>query len=94
MNDMDIRLIETSGECPEQYDAVLDGKIVGYLRLRHGFFRVDCPGCGGKTVYVAEPQGDGCFEPDEREGYLYQAKLAIASWIRDLPPEHPVHGWG
>lgn len=64
----------TCGACPEQYDAYKDGEEVGYLRLRHGYFRVDC---GDTTVYEAFPQGDGCFTEDERDFYLMEALKAI-----------------
>lgn len=67
----------TCGACPEQYDAFVDGKQVGYLRLRHGEFRVDYPDCGGETIFEAEPDGDGMFSRDERGVYLAQAVAAI-----------------
>lgn len=67
----------TCGACPEQYDAFLEGAQVGYLRLRHGDFRVDFPECGGETIYEASPQGDGAFEDDERDYYLKFAVDAI-----------------
>lgn len=72
-----IKLVQTCAACPEQYDAFLDGKQVGYLRLRHGTFRVDYPNCGDETIYSALPKGDGMFEDDEREYYLYEALRAI-----------------
>jgi hypothetical protein len=78
---LNIVLEETCGACPEQYDAFLDGKQVGYLRLRHGRFRVDYPDCGGETIYEAYPDGDGIFESNEREFYLTEAKKAIAAKI-------------
>lgn len=78
---MTIKLILTCGGCPEQYDAVLDGKVVGYLRLRHGSFRVDVPECGGETIYEANPEGDGGFEPHERDYYLRFAVDAIQRWL-------------
>lgn len=77
----EIELKMTCGACPEQYDAFLDGKQVGYLRLRHGYFRVDYPDCGGETIYEAEPKGDGFFENDERDFYLNEAKKAIFNKI-------------
>lgn len=70
-------LVLTSGACPEQYDAMLDGKKVGYLRLRHGTFRVDVPDCGGKTIYEASPNGDGCFTDEERDRFLSLAVTHI-----------------
>ena len=73
-----LRLERTSFACPEQYDVFDENdNQVGYLRLRHGNFRVDYPNCGGKVIYDAYPNGDGIFEEDEREHYLDMAKLAI-----------------
>ena len=73
-----LRLERTSFACPEQYDVFDENdNQVGYLRLRHGNFRVDYPNCGGKVIYDAHPNGDGIFEEDEREHYLDMAKLAI-----------------
>ncbi len=74
-----IELRMTCGVCPEQYDAFLGGEQVGYLRLRHGLFRVDYPTCGGQTVLVASPLGDGYFDDQERERYLREAKVALAA---------------
>lgn len=73
----EIKLVQTCGACPEQYDAFHKGEQVGYLRLRHGYFRVDYPDCGGETVFEANPDGDGVFDADERQGYLDQACAAI-----------------
>ena len=71
-------LIETCGACPEQYDVMLGEKKVGYLRLRHGYFRADYPGCGGRTVYEAYPEGDGIFAGyEERMLHLTEAVNAI-----------------
>ena len=36
---LEIKLIQTCGACPEQYDAFIGEEQVGYLRLRHGYFR-------------------------------------------------------
>jgi hypothetical protein len=86
---MTIRLVLTCGACPEQYDAFDGDKKVGYLRLRHGYFRVDCPNCGGTTVYEATPKGDGMFEPEERDYYLRFAVDAIEKWIKNGDPSLP-----
>ncbi len=72
-----IKLVQTCSACPEQYDAFLDNKQVGYLRLRHGHFRVDYPDCGEETIYEASPYGDGMFSEEERDFYLYEAIKAI-----------------
>lgn len=81
----DIRLKMTCSACPEQYDAFdKDGNQIGYLRLRHGEFRVDCPDCDEDTVYEAYlGYGIGSFEDSEREGWLEKAKRAIAKYYRD-----------
>lgn len=78
---VDVELRQTSHACPEQYDALVGDRIVGYLRLRHGEFTVECPGVGGDLVYQAEPLGDGSFEDDERERFLSEARSAIAKWL-------------
>lgn len=73
------RLIQTSIACPEQYE-VFDnttGAQIGYLRLRHGYFRADYPDCGGETVYTTNTSGDGCFDSDERQEELTRAVKAL-----------------
>jgi len=85
MDIRDIELVQNCGACPEQYDAYWQGRQVGYLRLRHGEFRVDYPHCGDRTIYTAEPEGDGLFMPDERERYLTAAKEAIRkAYLEDV----------
>jgi hypothetical protein len=86
-NDKDIvinnyRLICTCGACPEQYDVFEEatGKQVGYLRLRHGYFRADVPDCGGETVYESFTGGDGIFDEDERITELTAAVAAIHAY--------------
>lgn len=76
-----LRLVCTCGACPEQYD-VFDGeRQVGYLRLRHGYFRADCPDCGGETVHESYPRGDGIFNDDERMAHLTAAVRKIRAWM-------------
>lgn len=70
-------LILTCSACPEQYDVYKGKQRIGYLRLRHGWFRADYPDCGGMTVYEAEPKGDGAFEDDERDKFLGEAVAAL-----------------
>lgn len=82
-----IQLVMTCGACPEQYDAFLDEKQVGYLRLRHGFFYVEYPDCGGETIYEAYPDGDGIFADYERDRYLSDAKAAIAARLTNEASE-------
>lgn len=73
----------TCGACPEQYDVYSKStkKQVGYLRLRHGSFRVDFPDCGDETIYRAEPNGEGVFYDNERFYYLSKALEAILKKI-------------
>ena len=70
-------LEQTCSACPEQYDVYLDGKQVGYLRLRHGHFTAEVPDAGGEEVYESKPDGDGLFTFEEREGELTKAIEAI-----------------
>lgn len=77
----DIELIQTSLGCPEQYDAFIGRKLVGYIRLRYGHLTVECPNCGGEEVYSAHPEGDGIFEYEERDKYLDASVTAIADWV-------------
>jgi hypothetical protein len=80
------RLLLTCPACPEQYD-VLDGtEQVGYLRLRHGYFRADAPMHGGETVYEAHTRGDGMFDDDERLPQLEAAVAAIKKWRMESIP--------
>jgi hypothetical protein len=84
---MQIRLEMTCGACPEQYDAFDEtGKQVGYLRLRHGSFTVECPDVGGTEVYSANPDGNGIFTAAEREFYLTAAKSAIENYYFESRP--------
>ena len=72
--------LEGGGACPEQYDVFIkdEGKLVGYLRLRHGQFTVESPSCGGNLLYATNtPKGDGCFEDEERDEFLNIAIKAI-----------------
>lgn len=78
------KLVLTCPACPEQYDVFdNDGKKMGYLRLRHGWFRADAPVCGGDTVYESHPNGDGIFDDDEREPELTKAVEAIQAWWKN-----------
>jgi len=86
MADIDIdglRLVCTCSACPEQYDVFdKNNDQVGYLRLRHGYFRADVPDCGGETVYESETKGDGIFDDDERLFELTKAVKAIKKHIK------------
>lgn len=71
-------LESTCRACPEQYDVFFGDFQIGYLRLRHGFFRADYPDVGGDTVYSSHTRGDGCFEDNvERTHHLVPAIKAL-----------------
>lgn len=83
MKAKDITLIQTCGACPEQYDAYYKEECIGYLRLRHGYFRVEYK---GKLCYDAHTKGDGCFDSDEREYYIKKARKALKEkYLNDIP---------
>jgi ABC-type Fe3+ transport system substrate-binding protein len=80
---MSLRLVQTCGACPEQYDVFDGDEQVGYMRLRHGGFTVSYPDVMGETVYSASPEGDGIFEPDERDHFIAEGLAAITEAIRE-----------
>lgn len=82
INDIELKL--TCGACPEQYDAFIDDKQVGYLRLRFGYFSVETPDYGGDLVFEHEFEDGwkGEFDEDERELFLNKAKEAILKHIQ------------
>lgn len=84
---MTLKIICTCSACPEQYDVHdQDGQTVGYLRLRHGFFRAEAYVDGDEhIVYTATTEGDGSFEPEERQGHLDRALDAIERALSPTP---------
>ena len=69
-----VKLVKTCGACPEQYDAYIDGECLGYLRLRHGYFKVEYR---GGLIFCGNPRGDGLFEYEERDNWLNKACAAL-----------------
>jgi len=81
---MKITLVETCGACPEQYDAMVGDRMVGYLRLRYGNFTVTCPGVREELVYQKYIGSGmtGCFEnKKQRRKQLKKAKKAIKKYL-------------
>lgn len=72
-----MRLEQTCGACPEQYDVWHGKHKVGYLRLRHGHFRAHFMDVEGEVLYEADTIGDGMFDESEREFHLNKAIEAI-----------------
>jgi hypothetical protein len=79
-----VKLVETCGACPEQYDAYINGDKIGYLRLRHGYFYTEYLPTGEK-VYEAHPDGDGIFWTEERTKYLNAASQALLEAYEKTP---------
>ncbi len=71
-----LRFMLTSVACPEQYDVFKGDERVGYVRLRHGTLRVNCPECRAETVLEDYPDGDGAFTDEERPIWLARAAEA------------------
>jgi len=90
------KLVCTSMACPEQYNVFYGDRQVGYLRLRHGRFRADCPDCGGETVYSSNTKGDGGFADEERDTEIGNALKKIREWMERNPKSitHPLKGVG
>ena len=74
-----IKLSGISTSWPVQYEAFLDGKQVGYLRLSDGRFTVEFPDRGGEVIYSAVAKGQGEFMDDEQDHYLRFAVDAITA---------------
>lgn len=73
-------LAPTSSACPEQYDVLRGSEPVAYLRLRHGFFTVECPYSMDEVVFSGQPAGDGAFDDIERIPYMVKALRAIQNY--------------
>ncbi len=80
----DVILVETCGACPEQYDAYIEEHQIGYLRLRHGYFKTLYLSDSEEIVYEANTKGDGLFDWDEREDHLTKAKEALLTRYLEL----------
>jgi hypothetical protein len=78
----------TCGACPEQYDAYVGGWKVGYLRLRHGHFTCRLWDPTGPVLYEAHTEGDGIFEPEERDLHINAALSALADRLGDRKETH------
>lgn len=80
---MRVKLVQTCGACPEQYDGYINGKQVAYFRLRWGLFTVECPDCEGELVYRHEFNDRllGMFESEEERGeHLTRACEQVLKW--------------
>lgn len=83
-----VTLVQTCSACPEQYDAFFDDRLIGYLRLRHGWFYAAYPDVSGEAVYGTETKGDGCFDMTERADHLEAAVKALV--LADIEARRPI----
>lgn len=82
------RLEKTCYACPEQYDVYEpSGKMVAYIRLRHGHLRVDCPDVGNTIYSTDRVHGDGMFDDDERFKKLNECIEKMIEWYLNTPWE-------
>lgn len=91
MNARDIRLVQITGEYPEQYKAYdHNGNQIGYVRIRWGYCVAWCPDESSDTeVYVAKLKNGWWNFGNNREQkkHLRRAKAAIAAWANQETPE-------
>lgn len=89
-----IELVRTSLAMPEQYDVFRDGRQIGYLRLRHGYFRAHYPDhTADGAVYETGVRGDGFFHDDEeraRELRAAAVELLKADGVEAPAPEFEI----
>ena len=72
----DLMFLRTCWVYPEQYTVTnKDGEEVGYVRARHGLFRVDCPRVGEETVLEEEAE-------HEMQGLLDDAEDPFDSKVK------------
>jgi hypothetical protein len=48
---VNVEFHNTCCACPEQYDVLIEGKQVAYVRLRWGNLNVTIPDVGGQNIY-------------------------------------------
>jgi hypothetical protein len=72
--------------CPEQWDVYIDEHVVGYLRLRWGYFKAAFPDASGEIIYeTSRILGDGCFDNGkERMREMKRAIKAIHKEVKKL----------
>lgn len=73
-----IAFVKTSLWAPEQYDAVIDGEVVAYLRLRQGVFEVSDEPLGSVWFRAEFAPLTNEFPPQSREFFMEEARKAIA----------------
>jgi hypothetical protein len=85
-----IRIEDITIECrsisnPEEYEALLNGKQIGYLRLQDGHFTVKYGVSSGTLVWESFPEGNNEFTAQERPLYLKIAKQKLFDYNNKQP---------
>ena len=70
-----LNLIQTYSPRPEQYNAIFDGFLAGYIRLMDGNISVEYPACGGELLFQTNVTGE--IGEVERDHFLRLAITAI-----------------
>jgi len=90
--------IGTCVACPEQYDVYLEGRQVGYVRLRWASLSCVYPDVGGENIYNFSWYGDssndgykGEFANDDERKYHLEL-IAKALYNRIFTAEHTAEG--
>ena len=85
---VELELKRTCAAAPEQYDLFRDGRQIGYLRLRHGYFRAHYPDHNSsEPVYSTGVRGDGLFYDDEERSR--ELRAAAVEILRADGVENP-----
>jgi len=88
LNPVELELKRTCAAAPEQYDLFRDGRQIGYLRLRHGYFRAHYPDhSSSEPVYSTGVRGDGLFYDDEERSR--ELRAAAVEILRADGVENP-----
>lgn len=83
-----LRLVQSSGACPEQYEMLYNDDEIALLHLRYGHFRVF--NSRDQILYEAYPAGDDVFENNEREFYLTMGQLAVLEHLGYIALPEPI----
>ena len=81
---MSFKLVKTCERCPEQYDVLLNGEKVAYIRLRFGNLTAEI---GDKEVYYHKFDNEfkGEFQTnEEREKYLLEILEVLNEQICEI----------
>jgi hypothetical protein len=77
-----LKFVLTYDAFPEQYEVFNKYNCqVGYLRLRHSLFSVQCPDCMDSERLEMITDGSGEFTDLERKECLLIAAVAIKKWM-------------